>query len=401
MNQLYQKKFFWIIILLICFQFFRCLYIPVSNAASKLVIAIIAIIPMFSYYKGNIPLKKAMFTMLIFLIASCIMGYIYWNQNFIQAFLASYIVYSAFWYFFFWKAKLNLKIAEKVLICMALIYSISYIIQWLIFPILIFDTQAMSENVLNTRLRLQGTALASIGFCLFYNKVLLKWDLKNAIFCILCFLPIALMGFRTMLVALIFCVVFLTIKIKGFNYKLLLPLLVITSIGIILINTKYGQNIIGDIQARQETDNFQNEDYVRIIGLNYYLHDHFHNVTEQILGCGMYYSGSEGEKLQEQIEPYGIKWNDWGVLGLSFYSGIITIIMLLYCTIVCALKKTNKEYVYLNAWMIYMLLCSITTAEFLRQGNTIIWALAAYLIIKNNLERKNGNNICNYTNIQC
>lgn len=75
--------------------------------------------------------------------------------------------------------------------------------------------------------------------------------------------------------------------------------------------------------------------------------------------------------------------------------------MLLYCTIVCALKKTNKEYVYLNAWMIYMLLCSITTAEFLRQGNTIIWALAAYLIIKNNLERKNGNNICNYTNIQC
>lgn len=202
-----------------------------------------------------------------------------------------------------------------------------------------------------------------------------------------------------MLVALIICIVFLTIKIKGFNHKLLLPLLALVSIGIILINTKYGQNVIGDIQTRQETDNFQNEDYARIIGLNYYLHDHFHNVTEQILGCGMYYSGSEGEKLQEQLDPYGIKWNDWGILGLSFYSGFITIAILLYCTIACALKRTNKECIYLNTWMIYMLLCSITTAEFLRQGNTIIWALVAYMIIKTNQINRNGKNICNYTNI--
>lgn len=399
MTQLYHKKYFWIIILLICFQFFRCLYIPVSNTVSKLFIVIFAIIPMFFYFKKSVPLKKAMFMMLAFLMASCVMGYIYWNQNFIQTFLASFVIYSVFWYFFFWKTKLDLKLAEKVLTYMALIYSISYIIQWIIFPILIFDTQAMSENIFNTRLRLQGTALASIGFCLFYNKILLKWNMKNAIFCLLCFLPIALMGFRTMLVALIICIVFLTIKIKGFNHKLLLPLLALVSIGIILINTKYGQNVIGDIQTRQETDNFQNEDYARIIGLNYYLHDHFHNVTEQILGCGMYYSGSEGEKLQEQLDPYGIKWNDWGILGLSFYSGFITIAILLYCTIACALKRTNKECIYLNTWMIYMLLCSITTAEFLRQGNTIIWALVAYMIIKTNQINRNGKNICNYTNI--
>jgi len=399
MNQLYHKKYFWIIILLICFQFFRCLYFPITNTISKLFIVIFSIIPMFFCYKTNIPLKKAMFAMLVFLILSCIMGYIYWNQSIIQTFLASFVIYSVFWYFFFWKAKLNLKLAEKVIIFMALAYSISYLIQWLIFPILIFDTQAMSENVFNTRLRLQGTALASIGFCLFYNKVLIKWDLRNAIFCLLCFLPIALMGFRTMLFALVICLIFLTGKIKGFNHKLLLPLLVIACLGIILINTKYGQNIIVDIQNRQETDNFQNEDYVRMIGFNYYLHEHFHNVTEQILGCGMYYSGSTGEKLQEQLDPYGIKWNDWGVLGLSFYSGLITIAILLYCTIVCALKRTNKEYIYLNTWMIYMLLCSITTAEFLRQGNTIIWALVAYMIIKINLLNKNDKNICNYTYI--
>lgn len=164
------------------FPIFRCLYIPVSNTVSKLFIVIFAIIPMFFYFKKSVPLKKAMFMMLAFLMASCIMGYIYWNQNFIQTFLASFVIYSVFWYFFFWKTKLDLKLAEKVLTYMALIYSISYIIQWIIFPILIFDTQAMSENIFNTRLRLQGTALASIGFCLFYNKILLKWNMKNAIF---------------------------------------------------------------------------------------------------------------------------------------------------------------------------------------------------------------------------
>lgn len=400
MNQLYHRKYFWVIILLVCFQFFRCLYIPISNTVSKLFIVTFAIIPMLFCYKKNIPLKKAMFIIGVFLMASCVMGSIYWNQSFIQTFLASFVIYSAFWYFFFWETKLDLKLAEKIIICMALMYSASYIIQWLIFPVLIFDTQAMSENVFNTRLRLQGTALASIGFCLFYNKVLLKWDMKNAIFCFLCFLPIALMGFRTMLVALIICIVFLTIKIKGFNRKLLLSLFLLVSICVMLINTKYGQNIIGDIQTRQETDNFQNEDYVRMIGLNYYLHDHFHNITEQILGSGMYYSGSDGEKLQEQLDPYGIKWNDWGLLGLSFYSGLITIVVLLYCTIVCALKKTNKEYIYLNTWMIYMLLCSMTTAEFLRQGNTIIWALVTYMIIKANTIKGNGKNINNYTSIQ-
>lgn len=367
---------------------------------SKLFILIFAIIPMFGY-KDKIPLKKTMFIMLFFLIMSCLMGYIYWNQNIIQTFTASFVIYSTFWYFFFWKTNLNLKLAEKILTYLALIYSISYLIQWLIFPTLIFETQAMSENILNTRLRLQGTALASIGFFLFFNKILLKWNIRNVLSSLLCFLPIVLMGFRTMLVALIICIAILTIKIKGLNNKLLLPLFILLSIGIVLVNTKYGQNILEDIQARQETDNFQNEDYVRIIGLNYYLHDHFHNFTEQILGCGMYYSGSNGEKLQEQLDPNGIKWNDWGLLGLSFYSGFITIAILLYCTIVCAFKKTNKECIYLNVWMIYMLLCSITTAEFLRQGNTIIWALAAYLIIKNSSCKKNDNNICNYPNIQC
>lgn len=382
---IFNKTWFWVFLLLVCFQFFMCLYIPITGAVSKAVMLLIGILPMFLLWRKKIPLSIAFKVMLLGVVLSCVSGSFYRDQTFIQTFLASFVVYGCFSYFLYWKTDLKITQAEKILMILALIYSLSYLIQYIIYPTLIFNTQSMSDNVYNSRLRLQGTALSSIGFCLYFNKYINGENNKTkyAIFTVICVLPLILMGFRTMLVAIIACLLYMVYMIKGFKLKIMLPAFVLIGLFVVVfLNSKTGQNILSDIAERQQTDNFGNEDYVRMIGLDYYMNEYFKDNIEFMLGSGMYYAESAGEKLQQNIDPFGIKWNDWGLLGLSFYSGIITVVSIFYIVVRSVLIKVTKEYLYLKAWLVFMLLCSITTAEFLRLGNTVILALVIYMIMK-------------------
>ena len=390
---------FWILILLMCFNFFNFVYNPLPGSFSKLAILGIGMIPLITMHNQNIPFKRAFIISFIFLILSCISGYIYRGQSIIHSFIASCVIYGFYSYFAFWKYKLTLLECEKILAYLSIAYSIAYIVQYAIYPTLLFDTQAMSEDANNSRLRIQGTALASIGFCYFFNKSLLLKKRLFVISAIICALPLLLMGFRTIMGAMALSSLYVLIKIKGLSFKLVLPVLFILTAFFIFLQTDNGIAMMNGVIERQETDNFDNEDYVRILGLNYYMNDHFKSFIEMLLGSGMYYEGSSCEVLQESLEAYGIRWNDWGILGLSFYNGIFCVLPLLFCLVKCLFIKINDDNLYLHSWIIFMLLCSITTAEFLRQGNSVIIALAIYMTIKQkefntNEESYNSYNSC-------
>ena len=382
MNELIHKKKYWILLFLVSFNFFSFIYIPIPINFSKVIICIIGFIGLFYAVKRKIPAKTGFIISFIFLILSCLSSYFYRNQNIINTFFASYIIVGFLWYFYFYKCKLQINVAEQTIAWLAIVYSISYIIQYSIYPTLLFDLPTeYYTNLKNSRLRIDGSILGSLGYFFFLCKGLTTQKKRiNFIFAFICFLVIFLMGFRTMILSSIIATFFMIIYIYKISTKSIYVLLCLFIASLIIINTDYGQVIIEGMIARQQSDNFSNEDYVRYIGLNYYVNEHFNTTIEMLLGSCMPYHNSPIEKLNAILEETGIRWNDWGIMGLSFNVGIITIGAIIIVLIKMMIKRIDKKYIYLNCWLLYILLCSILTAEFIRHGHTLIIALVLYMI---------------------
>lgn len=375
----FKKEYVWIVLLLVVFQLFGFVYVPIPNFVSKALILFCSIYGMVFCAKRKIKLKIFIWAIFFFLFCSCVSGYFFRDQQIVKTFLASFVVYSVGWYFFFFQKRLSVDNAEKVIFFLAITYSVCYLIQYLVYPFLIFQTSMMTDNISNARLRVQGTALSSLGMCFFMCKGLVTNKKSSYFFTILCTLPILLMGFRTMMLASMVCLLLMVFIIKGISLKTGIILLFSALFVVLALNSNKGQTIMEDISQRQKTDTFDQKDYVRMVGLDYYMKYHFKTSTEKIFGSGMYYEGTPLEKETNYVDKFGIKWNDWGVLGLSFFSGIITISLMLLISVRLLLMRTPLLYLYLKMWLIYMLLCSVTTAEYLRLGNTVVLALVWYL----------------------
>ena len=80
----------------------------------------------------------------------------------------------------------------------------------------------------------------------------------------------------------------------------------------------------------------------------------------------------------------GIYWVDFGLLSLSWVLGIPAVLGMILYSIKASFLKVSSEYYYLGIWFMYLVASSFTTAEFFREGNFIVQALALYLVEKVN-----------------
>ena len=70
--------------------------------------------------------------------------------------------------------------------------------------------------------------------------------------------------------------------------------------------------------------------------------------------------------------------------------GVITLVGMIGYMVVAIIKSWKMEP-YIPMWLIYMLLVSVTTGEFIRDGSFIVQALVLALITKKNICNENRN----------
>ena len=137
---------------------------------------------------------------------------------------------------------------------------------------------------------------------------------------------------------------------------------------------------------------FANKNYIRWITLDYYYTEYFHDGLEMFLGSGYpVVNGKFYRNIENSLWSNGLFWMDWGILGLSWMIGIPAVVAMLWYSIKVYKIRSDKAYFFLPIWFMYLILSSITTAEFFRQGNFIIQALCLYLaekVYKDNLNVK-------------
>lgn len=245
------------------------------------------------------------------------------------------------------------------------------------------------------RIRVYGNAILYIGSLFCFNKAIVN-EYKINLYWILYIFSLTFMilgGYRIVLLAH-----FVSVAIMFFWLQLLsLRTIFVLMVGSICLYAvsfiPVVQERIDEIIERGERDNFDNEDYVRLITLNYYYNSYFKSPEELFLGSGMvqrkvmtYGQGQFNEQDYYNLSNYDSTYSfevsqtsalyhiypvDWGIIGLSWEAGIPATLVLITIVVMLLLVRPDKRFLYISAWGVFVLCFSLTNSRYFSHHNLI------------------------------
>lgn len=340
----------------------------------------------FLWFKGHkyYSIYKRSFNFIfIGLVCSTLSCWFYREQTPLESFQGLFYYYGILFYFFLKWKKFGIVDVERALFVLVVAFDILYIVQFHLIDyginfLNIQDWMLNDHAVEGNRLRVMSSGLYNLG--IFFGLV--KYNqTKNNVYMILILLGFYVMllsGFRQLLASSALTLVFYAYKIKiKINVKQLI-IFAILCIGLFYIYNlpEVQAKIDGMILRNENGANLANDDYVRILQLNFYLNDFFHDPIEWFFGGGLpYYKSAYGKWAEMNYQVV-----DWGLLGQSWALGILTVSGFLMFSIKAIRLKVSNEYMYVSLWYIFLLLSSITNYEFMRAGNFLVHAIALYIV---------------------
>lgn len=310
------------------------------------------------------------------------------HQTVLQTFVQSSHYIMLFCYFFFVSKNIQVWQLEKLIYNLSIIFIVCYLLQYFLYPygVVLFpdaETQYSDE----VRIRLNGQNICSLGFLFAINKFLLKGERKYLFLALFSFFTMFLWGFRTITFSCVLFAFLLFYKIRGGGYIIkILPILLLLSILLLQIPL-ISEKVSFLLERQKEGQTFANDDYIRVILINYFYEDHFLSNWEMFLGSGIPADSPYGSYMSNLGER-GLHWNDMGLLGLSWILGIPATLTMIWYALKAGFTKMPKEYIYLPLWFLFLLLIGFTTAEFIRIGNFVPQAIVLALIAKIHVIKK-------------
>lgn len=341
----------------------------------------------------SIPLyRKELLLFLFFIVCSCIYSAIYNGQSFLKTFVASLDFFGMISLFILAYYKVPLKESKKLLITISLLFCICYIIQWMIYPTILFSGATDETNISGSyfRMRMQGSICTYILYFYGLNELLLTKRIKNIVYMVLGGIPIIVMGFRSLTALTLICSVILFLFLSAKNKKTILWVIPLGGILYFSTTLPVVSNKIDEMMERQDSDQtFANEDYIRYIEFDYFSKEVFTKPGEKIFGGGTpVYDGNHYAKILETAyQVYGWYWVDLGLIGLSFIIGIPAILIIFWLVFKSVKFCRNPEFQFLRFTLITVFLGSIMTSkEIYRTGNMIVIGVILYIIYLSNIQ---------------
>lgn len=403
-----------VFLILFLFCFFDFSYLPVTlslKSDPKLfyVLVFLLVLGIGSYKHSATSFSKRinyLFAFLfVFAIVNCISCYYYRHQAPWITFIHWSPIFLIFLYYPFSTLHLSIQSWERILFSLFVIEMIAELIQSLFPDLYLFNmTSSLEKFEREFRVRLYGNAILYMGslFCL--NKALVL-DEKKLLYWMMYLLSLALIflgGYRIVMFANLFSsfVMFYRLKKIGVNSLVVVLLLLLLLLGYGIANTSIGELRTKELIERNANANFENDDYVRVITLNYYFYNYFKSPVEMALGSGMVkrsfskdndfiknskYESNYSREVSDKYIRYHIAPIDWGLLGFSWEGGMPATIILIFIALMLIISKTDNKYMYLSAWGIFVLLFSLTNGRYYSHHNLIYTAIL--LVICDRLQK--------------
>lgn len=381
-----------LLLVLLLSSFFDSVFFRIPK---KLVVFTCLILFFLLRAKAMIKIKKMYFDRQLlwyvsFVFISCISSAFFRNQtNILTNFFECYIYINIVFYYFLYYQKIRAKDCERALLYLCIIFCVLYILQYLVWPVAIFKGALDEINVNDEqkRIRMACSMLATISYFFGINSFLVTKCKTKLVYSVLGFIPIILVGFRSqtvMLLILTFVMILNVSKIKQSFIYVACGLFILYMISDIPFVSDKIQEMLG----RQESDStFLNEDYIRYQEFDYYT-SHFANFKEWLFGSGIPVYGTPYFSYIMKSYDQNLYWNDWGIIGLSWMIGIISVLLLVSIIVRALFIKVEKSKLYLKYTLILSLLISIaTSAELFRPGNLLIVGIIIYLLENFKMEK--------------
>ena len=156
--------------------------------------------------KSKSPYSAAIILYVLFLLLSCIYSWRYNGQRIYVVIGHSYAFFALLFFFILFRLKLSYREAEKVLVKVSLCFCFCYIIQWVIYPVVIFSSAESDINInaYYTRFRMPCSICGYFLLMYAINRFLLSHHIKYIVFGVLAFIPIIAQGFRSMIALTLF-----------------------------------------------------------------------------------------------------------------------------------------------------------------------------------------------------
>ena len=331
--------------------------------------------------------KKTLYSKLIIVYVisvalSCLYSYFYNHQSLLLVVVHSYNFFSLLFFFYLMRVKPTAAEAEKVLITVAVICCCCYILQWMIYPtISLFFSIDEWMGATDGRYRARIPGSISCYCLLMYgiNKYTLTREKKYLCPLVLGFIPIIVMGFRTLVfltaVAAFIIIPFITRNLRRTALYSMLGVAFVVAI----LQTNLVQSKLEEMLDRQENEQtFENDEYIRYREFDYYWNEYFTKPGEKFFGGGVPVDMSTKYRRDVYYNDYA--FSDLGMVGCSMIIGMPAVFVLVLLYIICIWRNTEPEFQYLRFTLLIVLLGSVfTTTEMFRDGNILLLSIILYI----------------------
>jgi len=339
--------------------------------------------------------KGAFYTYPVFLFCvgiglSIVTTYMTRGQGPFHTFVAYHSYYFILLYFVFRNYLPSLKNVEIAICILGILYICLHFMQYVLYPNELFITKFIEDRG-SLRFKIEGGALLSVFHLFSLNKYMVNKRLIYLFMYILSLVVILMQGYRTLLLAYLICALLMSILITKFNGKSLLRIItVLVSLFIVVATSAFLLNILNEMAKSTEYDFGIGSINIRLEALRFYFGSYMREWYYFVIGGGMPNSESKYGDYIWKCNEMGLYWEDIGFLGFYCVNGLVVSAGYLWIMIRSVRLKCRKEFLYAKFFMIYLLLCSLTTMEMFRNGVFGVVALSMYILERSNLGCDDG-----------
>lgn len=355
-----------IFIILCSTSFFSFAFLgPIAKAAELMgVVFIMALLVLFWIYTDQSKFKEHFTVFIVFILISLITSSLMANATRDQSFVSTAIAQRAIYYYLFYFLLHQLKIRpsdlEKIFITFGLIHVGLYLIQFFLYPKVIFDVFILSGRG-TIRIYMKGSDYLVISYfmCIqaFFRTNKIKYLLLTFVF----FSIFILLGGRQTMAIMAFVLILFLIYDKRVKSRILLGMLIMACVFLVYI---IFQEIFQQLVVQSARDSRLGADYIRFVSARHFLTDFFKSPIGYITGNGMFDNNTSYGAEIKRLMSQGYYLGDIGLVGNYAIYGSFFVIGVLGICIKVFRMKILQNHAYIKYMFIAIVLSLITGGGF-------------------------------------
>jgi hypothetical protein len=380
-NRNFFQKAVLILILLFTIHFWNLKYIPQKyNAENLLTWMICGLSFMMVIKKGKMCFTGAILFFIFGLLINTLAAYVHIHQSPFKTLLSYSFYYFILFYFFLHYLKPDRKFLEKLIITFGIIYSFIYVVQYAVYPYVLFSEDALTAEG-GKQFAIVGHGFHMLAYLIVLNRYLVERKLKDLLLAFGFFVVLLLCDFRTLIAGAFLVSAFMVFRLIKLTPRdiLLIVMVIILMVGISQV--KFVKDIIADSISNTESNFKEGKKYIRMLEMEFFFKRFPTDNSYYIIGGGKRTGDNLNRFNPDEIGlNYNIVWVDIGLLGFYIMIGLVAVVGMLWYTGKAMFIRLPRDGLYLNMYFFYLIIVSFTNEEIYRDGIFSVHALGLYLI---------------------